>query len=144
MLIKDSFRPVNNLITITAAPAFDPEGRRLPGRFDAAVDGEIIASARRQPLLDGAKALQAEGADPQPTIILKHSEIECLRARLGTAAKLSVADRDRGRPFERWRPMPLSSAVEAQNAPERQNGLSHGTVAAHTPAEIAGIRRRAA
>jgi hypothetical protein len=40
MLIKGSFRPVNKRITITAAPALDLEGRRLPGRFDAAVDIE--------------------------------------------------------------------------------------------------------
>ena len=46
--------------------------------------------------------------------VMRHvgSEVEALRSTVGTAAKLSVADRDRGKPtFELWRTMPPSSAV---------------------------------
>ena len=103
------------LIFITAAPAHDRDGRRLPGRFDAVVDGNVIVTATRQPFLDGARALLAEGANPQATIILKHpgSETDCLRARLGAAAKLTVEESNRGKPtFRRWKPRPLSPEGE--------------------------------
>jgi hypothetical protein len=107
-----------NLTIITAAPAHDRDGHRLPGRFDAVTDGKVLVAATRQPFLDGARALLAEGANPQATIILKHpgSETVCLRARLGAAAKLTVEESNRGKPtFRRWKPRPLSPEGEPQS-----------------------------
>jgi hypothetical protein len=47
---------------------------------------------------------------------MKHlgSETECLRARVGDAAKLTVKEPDYGKPtFARWQPYASSSPVEA-------------------------------
>jgi hypothetical protein len=116
-----------NQIIIIAALAFDRDGHRLPGRFDAVIDGKVIVPATRQPFLDGARALLAEGANPEATIVLKHagSPTECLRARLGAAAKLTVEESNRGKPtFRRWKPRPLSPEGELPVDQRDEDGQS--------------------
>src|SRR5262249_3095268 len=99
-------------ITIIAAPAFDRDGIRLHGKFDALIGDRLLVQATRQPLLDGACALLDLGADPDAGVVLQPagSDTVSLRAKVGVAAKLTVAERAYGNApqFERWTPGPLS------------------------------------
>jgi hypothetical protein len=99
--------------TIIAAPAFDRDGKRLHGKFDARLGDRMLVHATRQPFLDGCRALLDElGADPDATVELNHASWDTvsLRAKIGVAAKLTVAERAHGNAprFERWTPGPLS------------------------------------
>jgi len=80
------------------------------GRFSARFDGRVLVASSRQPFLDAARVLLAEGRDPSIILTMRHAgnPTECLRARLGVAAGLTVRDED-GRPprFARWRPLHL-------------------------------------
>ena len=101
-------------VAILALAAVGPHGERPPGLYDAYLGTRLLAARTRQPFLDGARALVALGFDPGTTVVLKHigSDTECLRARLGVAARLTVKERDRGRvTFEPWQDAPLSSPV---------------------------------
>jgi hypothetical protein len=115
-------------ITIIAMPAIGADGERLAGQFDAYLGTRLLVVRTRQPFVDGARALLALGFDPATTVILKHlgSEIECLRGRLGVAARLTVKERDRGRViFERWEDVCASSLValpSSQTAPAGTEG----------------------
>jgi hypothetical protein len=67
-----------------------------------------VVPSSRQPFLDVAPALMAEGHDPGITIVLRHfgNTTDILKAKLGVAARLSV---DEGRTtFRRWTPHPRS------------------------------------
>ena len=78
---------------------------RKPGQFVAPVRHGVVPSSR-QPFLDVAPALMAEGHDPGITIVLRHfgNTTDTLKAELGVAARLSV---DEGRTgFRRWTPHP--------------------------------------
>src|SRR5262245_42598210 len=48
-----------------------PAGR--PGRFTARLGGRLVVASSRQPLLDGARVLLAEGADPRSRITMRHA-----------------------------------------------------------------------
>jgi hypothetical protein len=80
------------------------------GRFSARFDGRVLVASSRQPFLDAARVLLAEGRDPSIILTMRHAgnPTECLRARLGVAAGLTVREED-GRPprFARWRPLHL-------------------------------------
>jgi len=80
-------------------------------RFSAHLeDGRLLVKTSRQPFLDAARVLLAEGADPHTTILMRHrgSDVNALRAQLGVAAGLTVREED-GRPprFARWKPLHL-------------------------------------
>src|SRR5262245_53182371 len=105
-----------NQITIIAAPTY----RRFATRIEGS-DRFLVVSTF-QPLLDSARRLLERGYDHALTLVLRHagSSTEALRSTIGTAARLRVAEPDRGSPhFRLWRP--YSSSPEAlpmhQSAP---------------------------
>ncbi len=111
------------VFTIIARPTFDSTNRRLPGRFDALSD-RLLVHGTKTPFLDGARALLNLGFDPNATVVMKHAGYgtECLRARIGVAAKLTVKEPDRGYlHFALWRPF-SSSPVKAPFAQNVRNG----------------------
>jgi hypothetical protein len=79
------------------------------GYYTARCDGRLLCRSR-QPLLDGARELLASGFSAEAAIVMRHagSQIEALRSTVGAAARLTVAEGDRGAPrFRRWKAMPL-------------------------------------
>jgi hypothetical protein len=86
------------------------------GRYKAVLaDGTVLLKSSRQPLLDGARALLAQGIDPETVLVMarKSTGTESLRAKVGDAAKLTVQEGDRVGPrFVKWKPYPQSLADE--------------------------------
>jgi hypothetical protein len=74
------------------------------GRYDAYADGRYLLTSG-QPLLDGARALLAQGYDPADmlTMVRPPSTAWAMRAPLAMAAKLTVETNGIGRPvYRRW------------------------------------------
>jgi hypothetical protein len=104
--------------------------RSRPGRFIACLGERILHTATRQPLLDCARILLGEGADPMARIEMRHAGAEyvALSSTIGAAAKLTVAERDRGNGplFEQWKPRIFSagaSPVDLNGEPVPDIGL---------------------
>ena len=99
-------------IVIVVMPTFGAGGIPSPGKFDAYLGTRLLVCGSRQPFLDGCRELLRIGFDPAATAVMKRigSETECLRGRIGVAAKLTV-DESNGTRFARWKPF-HSSAVE--------------------------------
>jgi hypothetical protein len=93
--------------------------RGRPGAYSAHVDGRVVCRSR-QPLLDAARHLLAAGHDPATPLVLRHarSDIDCLRATIGIAAKLTVEESAHGPVFRRHRTA-SPSAVEAPRITRR-------------------------
>jgi len=87
----------------------DPAG---PGQFKATLDDTILVNSTTQPLLDGARALAARGADPDSIITTRHRLAAdwSLRSRIGVAARLTVVERRSGSAprFIPWVPFPAA------------------------------------
>jgi hypothetical protein len=69
-----------------------------PGRYAAVLpDGRVLVQSR-QPLLDGARKLLAEGVPPDTVIETRHegSTIVAQRTTVGEAAKWTVKEHDKG------------------------------------------------
>ena len=105
------------MLIITVAPALKPPSRRRsgeseidPGRFMASVGGRVLVRSSRQPFLDAARVLVGEGHDPSVMVAMRHAggTADALRAKLGVAARLTVAEA--ATRFARWRPHPGWSA----------------------------------
>jgi hypothetical protein len=101
----------------------EPVDRR--DRFAARLDVRLLVKSSRTPFLDAARALIALGFHPDSTLVMRHtgSEVDALRARLGTAAGLTVEDCPGGsKPprFVRYRPRDRveGSARTATDLPE--------------------------
>jgi hypothetical protein len=99
------------IITVIVTPAD-------AGRFDAAtLDGAPLLAGSRQPFLEAARVLLARGADPDTTLIMRHtgSATVALRGKLGAVARLTVKEPDRGRmQFAAWegpRAYPVASPM---------------------------------
>jgi hypothetical protein len=102
------------LFTIIAAPAFDRDGNRLHGKFNARLGDRVLVAASRQPLLDGARALLELGYDLNATVVMRHagSTIDSLRTKIGDAARLTVEECSDGRPrFRSFRPRPSEGSA---------------------------------
>jgi hypothetical protein len=91
-----------------------------PGKFEA-YEGDRLLCVSRQPLLDAARVLLAEGADPDTPIAMRHvgADYDALTSTVGGAAKLIVTERDKGKKgpvFEPWRPFhrPDNSTVDTR------------------------------
>src|SRR5450759_1501882 len=87
-------------------------------RFSArlADGGRVIVRSSRQPFLDSARRLLDLGYDPTALLVLRHagSETDCLTAKIGAAAKLTVKE-DRGWPrFVPWDALPRRVKVLAR------------------------------
>jgi hypothetical protein len=69
-----------------------------PGRYAAVLpDGRVLVQSR-QPLLDGARKLLAEGVPPETVLETRHkgSTIVAQRSTVGEAAKWTVHESDKG------------------------------------------------
>src|SRR6476660_6733119 len=108
-------------IFITVTPG------NAPGRFDAKLVGadESLVSSTCTPFLDAARQLQALGHKGDSVLVMKHagSPVECLRAKVGGAAALTVVEGDRESPrFCWWKP----TALRAGSPPIAPNGQAPG------------------
>ena len=95
------------------------ETKQRNGRFEARLDGDDrVLCVSRTPFFDAARELVANGYDPNLTLIMRHagSEADSLRAKLGTAASLTVEETDYGSKLRRWKPF-STLAVAPSNAP---------------------------
>jgi hypothetical protein len=90
-----------------------PYPKKWAGRFEARIDGRgapapllRLLCTSRQPLLDAARVLIAEGCDPGTTVTMQHADSStvAMTATLGTAARLTVDES--GPSFKRWKAMP--------------------------------------
>jgi hypothetical protein len=103
------------VIVVTPQGASRNYAARLEGSDD-------ILCVSRTPFLTAARELLKRGRDPSTLIVMRHagSSTDCLRARLGGAAKLSVKEED-GRPprFVLWneRDLGQGSARTATDEP---------------------------
>ena len=70
------------------------------------------------PFFDGAREPVTHGCDPNAMLILRLAgfDTDCLRAKLGTAASLTVEEIGYGPQLRRWKPFP-TLAVKPRNAP---------------------------
>jgi hypothetical protein len=104
-------------ILLTVSPALNPDGTRAyAGRgqlFDGTVDGREVVTRSVQPLLDGARALLADGVDAATRIALRHagSVTAALRATVGAAAGLTIEEGERPPIFRRWKPSPHAAGT---------------------------------
>jgi hypothetical protein len=104
-------------IILTVSPALNPDGTHAySGRgqlFDGAVDGREIVTRSTQPLLDGARALLAEGIDPRTRIVMRHtgSDTDALRSTVGAAAGLTVEEGESVPRVKRWKPSPFGAVT---------------------------------
>lgn len=80
-----------------------------PGYFEARLAERVLCAATRSPFLDGCRRLLVLGHDPGAYVVMRglHSSIDRLRARLGTAGRLTVAEGDHTPRFRPWKPLPL-------------------------------------
>jgi hypothetical protein len=91
------------IITITVSPL------EAPGLFEIRLAGRPLCQASRVPFCDAARRLLELGFQPSATVVMRSpgSTVDRLRASLGVAALLTVAE-GRGAPrFRRWKPIPL-------------------------------------
>jgi hypothetical protein len=59
-----------------------------PGRFTARIDGRVLVQSSRQPFLEAATVLVAQGYHPGAMITMRHAGglVDALRAKLGGGA----------------------------------------------------------
>ena len=79
------------------------------GKFSAhLLDGRKLLSSSRQPLLDAARVLLAEGIPPETPIAMQHkgSATIAMTSTVGEAAKLTVKEEPNGPKFRKWEPFP--------------------------------------
>jgi hypothetical protein len=120
---------MRNFGTITAMDSITITIREAgAGRYDAYADGRYLLTSA-QPLLDGARALLAQGCDPAAmlTMVRPPSTAWAMRAPIGAAAKLTVSEKEGYRPTFR----PFRGAPESMTCPPlvRRNGGVGITVA---------------
>ena len=77
-------------------------------------------------IFDAARKLLAEGYDPNDLLMLRHagSDADSLRAKLGTAASLTVKETGYGPQLQPWKPF-STLPVRARNAPDDRTTISH-------------------
>jgi hypothetical protein len=82
-----------------------PYPKKWAGLFEARVGGRPLCTSR-QPMLDAARVLVAEGLDPDTAITMRHagSAAAGLSARLGVAARFTVREGERRPGFGVWMP----------------------------------------
>jgi hypothetical protein len=101
------------MIEIVIAPAGD---QRNADVFTAH-HGDTLLATSRTPFFDGARKLLERGADPADVLTMRHrgSDTVSLRARVGTAAKLTVHETNAGPRYLPWRDL---AAVWVKSATE--------------------------
>lgn len=107
---------ITKVVTIIVAPT-----ARRAGHFEARLDGGcLLVRASRQPFLDAARKLIDLGLDPAAMMTMRRvgSQIDCLTASIGVAAKLTV-DEHNGTRFAKWKALPRSAV------PPRSAAIEH-------------------
>src|SRR5262245_45037284 len=109
------------------------------GRFEARVGDRLLCTSR-QPLLDAARIMLAEGVDPATPLTMRHerSSTDSLSSTVGKAAKLTVGEEPSPR-FRPWVPfegvrMPDRSAAGPVFLPPGLSGHYRGVQTSLIPA----------
>ena len=100
--------------TFILRPAFNRHGARLHGKFVVTLDGRQLCISR-EPLIAAARALLADGIDPETPIATRHagSDFDAMTSTVGTAAKWTVRENETEGPrLVRWKAF-SRDAVEA-------------------------------
>jgi hypothetical protein len=95
-----------------------------PGRYSAKA-GAIHISSTRTPLLSMARRLREAGVsdDEELVLVRENSRVASMRARLGDAAKLTVAERDKGHAqFEKFAPLQNAAETFGVRSPAADRG----------------------
>jgi hypothetical protein len=81
-------------------------------------DGRPLLSSSRQPFLDAARVLLAEGA-----IAMRHrgSATIAMTSTVGEAAKLTVKEGPNGPRFRKWRPFPADRSARTDRTGSLRN-----------------------
>jgi hypothetical protein len=87
-------------ISIIVTPARDSDGRKAHSSrgqlFNGYVADRLAISRSTQPMLDGARMLLAQGADPSTPVAMRHQgDQDTLKSTIGAAARLTVAEGER-------------------------------------------------
>ena len=117
MSVNERLRP----LTINISPAFDGQGVRRHGLFFADLDGRQLCISR-QPLLDAARVLLAEGVDPETPIATRHAgaDFDAMTSTVGAAAKWTVRENETQSPhFVRWEAFPACRVRSSMRQNER-------------------------
>jgi len=100
-----------------------------PSRFRAVLagTGELQVESSRQPFMDAARVLIENGRDPGAVLVMKHAGTDAvaLRARLGTAARLTVEEGDRIPRFRCWKASPHAAGTPWSGFCEGSNREAH-------------------
>ena len=119
-LPKSSETPIRLILHL----AFGKNDERLHGKFETRLDGRLLCVSR-QPLLDAARILLAEGVDPQTPLVTRHAasawhsgQIDAMISTVGEAAKWTVEKRE-GRTEVRPLEAISRSAVRVTQRPKR-------------------------
>ena len=110
-----------DMLRVILRPAFNRRGERLHGRFVATLDGRQLCISR-QPLLDAARVLLADGIDPETPIATRHagSDFDAMTSTVGTAARWTVEEGNTVSPtLRRWRPFRRRDAQSPMRFGER-------------------------
>ena len=99
---------ITKVVTIIVTPSASRAGC-YKARLN---DGCVLVTASRQPFLDAARQLIDLGHDPAAILTMRWmgSEIDCLIAPIGVAAKLTV-DEYNGTYFANWKALPRSAVL---------------------------------
>lgn len=75
------------------------------GRFNARLpDGRELVQSSRQPFLDTARTLIAEGVDPAEKLVMMRGQTQSLSGLIGEAARLTVKEGGGPPRFVQWSP----------------------------------------
>jgi len=110
-----------------------PYPTKWAGLFEARVDGRMVCAKSRTPFLAAARVLLSEGHDPATVIVMRHagSDLDCLKAKLGVAAKLAVDDD--GPYFVHWKPDSRFPSAESRIIDGTGEGATQPAPAPETP-----------
>jgi hypothetical protein len=105
-------------IVLVVMPSLNVDGRKAYSTrgqlFDGKVEGRRIVKRSTIPFCDAARALLAEGINPDTVLVMRHEGKvhDALRSTVRVAAGLTVKDDSVGKPvFRKWEPYDARSAV---------------------------------
>jgi hypothetical protein len=112
------------MIEITVRPVGQRNGRYVPS-FQVFLGQRLICESRT-PLLSAARILLTEGINPEIPITMSHqgSDVVSIRSTVGTAAGLTVVEKDSEAPrFAQYRPLSTETVVSLR-APQSLAAIS--------------------
>lgn len=118
---------------IIVSPAINARGRRLHGQFEARLKERTVRliCTSREPLLDAARLLLAEGADAADTIVMRHAGtvFDAMSGQIGALARLTVEEGEKiGPRFRCWKAFSRCDVqapmrFDARPVPDSERGL---------------------